>query len=211
MGRFDATSSRSTAAASSASTWERPLKTERVIRRRDGALHRRGVRARRGGRTTIGPRRSKNVCSADGGLPLSPPDRHRRRLSTARWAASSTEPGLRRSARDRLRLLHGRLLRPRQVRRRLDAYELTEGAEQALRSVSTGGEGFGSAPTRAIFEQALNAQALRARGCPTSAGGARPRGADDAHRRGRRPAATASARGSSSRTSGAAGSGGRAS
>jgi stage V sporulation protein K len=48
------------------------------------------------------------------------------------------------------------------------AYALTEGAEQALRSVFDGaqrGEGFGNARyARTIFEQALNAQALRLAG-----------------------------------------------
>ena len=48
------------------------------------------------------------------------------------------------------------------------AYELTEGAEQALRSVfdsAVRGEGFGNARyARTIFEQALNAQALRLAG-----------------------------------------------
>ena len=47
-------------------------------------------------------------------------------------------------------------------------YELTEGAEQALRAVFDGaqrGEGFGNARyARTIFEQALNAQALRLAG-----------------------------------------------
>ena len=167
-------SSRSTAAGSSASTWHDGAQDRAGgpagARRRP--LHRRGLRARaRGDVPRFRAGGDRDAAQADGGLPP-PPDRHRRRLSTADGPLPRLEPGASVSllARDLVpRLLDGRAAGDHaQVRRRPRVRAHARAPSRRCARCSTrrcAGEGFGNARyARTIFEQALNAQALRLAG-----------------------------------------------
>ena len=149
---------------------DRPRDQARARRR---ALHRRGLRARarREERLDFGARGDRDAAQADGGLPP-PPRRDRRRLPAADAPLPRVEPGpaVALLARDR----RSRTTRPtswsrsRRSSRPRTSTASTRAPTEALRRILDGaqrGEGFGNARfARTLFEQALNAQALRLAG-----------------------------------------------